>query len=281
VESDRYWFIVYAFFHPLDWTDAEHPFDAEHENDFEGVLTIVEQDDSEFGRLIGMITVFHTDFYSFTPAGSPLGNGEETIDGTLILDRNLPSHPVVSIEARGHGVKAFPHAGEFTGGDEEDGIIYRPDLSRPYEGGRPSSGNDRDVAYSLIDIRLLWSQQIAQARLSREDARAYAKWGRLKGDRSDGCGDIFAPCDVDQANLPWAWDDTGNADTEPDSLPAGLLGLDPAEIADRYFSGMQTQERYVSNFMLTDLQSAGFGVNDEPEGWPKGLDIAELLSKAP
>lgn len=284
VESDRYWFIVYAFFHPLDWTDSLHPLDPEHENDLEGVLAIIEQDDSEFGRLIGMITVFHTDFYSYTPEGSPLGDGEEDIDGTLTFDPELSTHPLVSVEARGHGVKAYPFAGEFTGeDDDEDGIIYRPDLVSPYSGELPSSGDDRDVRYALINTKFtLWSQQMVQARMSREDARAYAEWGTFKGDDSDGCGEgIFITCDEDRAHLPWEWDDSGGPVTDADSLPAGVLGLDPALAADRYFSGFTEQETYVSNFFLTDLIAEGFGPGEEPRGWPEDLDISDLLSKAP
>jgi hypothetical protein len=33
-----HWYILYAFFHPQDWTDT--PFDQEHENDLEGLLVI-------------------------------------------------------------------------------------------------------------------------------------------------------------------------------------------------------------------------------------------------
>jgi hypothetical protein len=283
VESDRYWFIVYGLFHPLDWTDSAHPLDPEHENDLEGLLAIIEKDDSEYGRLIGLITVFHNDFYAYTPEGSPLGDGEEDIDGTLVFFRDS-SHPVISVEARGHGVKAYPFAGEFTGTeDDEDGIIYRPDLEPPYSGELPSSGDDRDVSYALLGLKSsLWYQQMFEARLSREDARAFAEWGTLKGDESDGCGEgLFITCDEDRAHLPWEWDDSGGPLTGPDSLPAGVLGLDPALAADRYFSGIAAQETYVSNFFLTDLVAAGFGAGGEPNGWPEDLDIAELLGKAP
>jgi hypothetical protein len=57
--------------HPRDWTDRSR--DQEHENDLEGLLTIVRKDGSRLGRLEGMVMVYHNDFYSYTPSGSPLG----------------------------------------------------------------------------------------------------------------------------------------------------------------------------------------------------------------
>ena len=58
------------FFHPRDWTDSS--FDQEHENDMEGLLSIVRKDGTPYGRLEGMVTVFHNDFYSFVSPGSQL-----------------------------------------------------------------------------------------------------------------------------------------------------------------------------------------------------------------
>jgi hypothetical protein len=61
VESCTHYFISYSFFHPRDWSDTI--FDQEHENDLEGALLAVRKDGSTFGRLEGMITVFHTNFF--------------------------------------------------------------------------------------------------------------------------------------------------------------------------------------------------------------------------
>ena len=43
----------------------------------EGVLLIVRKGHGRHGELEGMITVFHRDFFSYTPAGSRLRGGEE------------------------------------------------------------------------------------------------------------------------------------------------------------------------------------------------------------
>src|SRR5215203_5798959 len=52
VETSTHWFIVYAFFHPRDWTD--HPFDQEHENDMEGILEVIKKDGNLFGSMQAM-----------------------------------------------------------------------------------------------------------------------------------------------------------------------------------------------------------------------------------
>ncbi|GIF78144.1 hypothetical protein [Asanoa siamensis] len=82
VETSTHWYITYLFFHPRDWID--HPFfETEHENDGEGVLLAIERDGSTYGVLRGAVTVAHSDFYSYAPAGSTWGSGRESVDGTL------------------------------------------------------------------------------------------------------------------------------------------------------------------------------------------------------
>ena len=56
----------------------------------------------------------------------------------------------------------------------------------------PTSGNDRDVRYSLqnlIPFPGLWARQLQQANLNRDEAGTYATWGTLKGNESGTCGD--------------------------------------------------------------------------------------------
>lgn len=80
VETRTHWFILYAFYHPRDWDKG---FEGEHENDLEGALAIVRKGSSRYGRLEGMVMVFHKDFFSYVPEGSPLRSGGEDIDGEL------------------------------------------------------------------------------------------------------------------------------------------------------------------------------------------------------
>src|SRR5437867_4297113 len=139
VETCTHWFISYGFFHPRDWADSA--LDQEHENDMEGLLTIVRKDGTPYGRLEGMITVYHLDFFSYTPPSSPLRNGHENIDGTLRLQQYDGAwRPLTVQQAKGHGLKAFPYTSDFHGNPNEDGIIYFPSRTTA---GAPTSGNDR------------------------------------------------------------------------------------------------------------------------------------------
>ena len=279
VESCTHWFIVYGFFHPQDWTDT---IEQEHENDMEGVLSIVRKNGSKYGVLEGMVTVFHNDFYSFTPQGSatPNGsgfsNGAETIDGTISWERVwFATRPKTSAEAEGHGIKAWPYTGNFLGRSNEDGVIYYPSEG---EGEVPRHGNDREVHYELISFLApdgLWERQLQEALLSRNDALTFATWGTLKGDDGGGCGAGPSVCKSDAAHLPWA----GNVHNDG-PIQTGDLALDPAHLVVHYFAGLgEFSTVYVSHPYLEGLRDAGFDAKDLPLGWPNGLDLEGLYGK--
>jgi len=217
-ETDTHWYITYFFFHPRDWVD--HPFfETEHENDGEGVLLAVQKDGSTYGVLRSAVTVAHTSFYSYTPTGSTWTGGRETVDGTLQMQsspHDAFQHPVTAQEVQGHGLKAYP---QYT--INGDGIVYYPAA----QGETPSSGNDRDVRYELIDIFAsggLWAQ--------RDNANLYANLGTFAGDTSGGCGTGTYSCGTNSANAPWGWDDG-------DDLPGrGEIATNPAKLSAEYFT---------------------------------------------
>jgi hypothetical protein len=218
VETSTHWFITYFFYHPRDWVD--HPFfETEHENDGEGLTEMIEKDGSEYGVLRAMVTVAHTDFYSYTPAGSTWTSGRESIDGTVQMQSSPHDsfrHPVTAQEVQGHGLKAYP---QYT--IHGDGIVYYPSTT----GETPGSGNDRDVRYRLIDIFAgggLWAD--------RADTGLFVNLGTFAGDDSGDCGVGTWDCTTDSANAPWGWDD-GN------DMPArGEIATDPAKLSAEYFT---------------------------------------------
>jgi len=224
VETSTHWYITYLFFHPRDWVD--YFFDTEHENDAEGLLTIVQRDGSTYGELRAIVTVAHTDFYSYTPSGSTWGDGEEDVDGTLQLaSYSGSSHPVTAQQSKGHGLKARPDY-DIEGGD---GIIYYPSLTTAEV---PSSVNDRDVKYKLIDIFAaggLWEK--------RNDSNLFASWGSFAGDKTGGCGSGALACNENAANAPWGWDDSN------DVPGRGEIATDPAKLAAEYFSFPESLSR--------------------------------------
>ncbi len=207
VETSTHWFITYSFYHPRDWEDFPDPFELfTHENDMEGLLATVRRDGSAFGKLEAVVTVAHSDFYSYLPAGSTFTGGRENVDGTLLLQNQRPT---TRQEAKGHGLYAWNGA-EFPGGD---GMVYLPSAA----GEVPSGGNDRSVGYRLVDAFAaggLWAR--------RSDSVTFAGWGTFRGDNGKD----------NAANTAWGWDD-GNDGSD---LPRGLLATDPAYLVSVYFA---------------------------------------------
>ena len=228
LETSSHWYLTYFFFHPRDWVD--HPFfETEHENDGEGLLLAVEKDGSDFGVLRSAVTVAHTDFYSYVPSGSTWSSGRESTDGTLQLQsspHDSYQHPVTAQETQGHGLKAYPQY-NING----DGLIYYPSTTAE----TPSSGNDRDVQYALVDIFApggLWAQ--------RNNTSLFANLGTFAGDTTGDCGVGTFSCGTNSANAPWGWDD-GN------DLPGrGELATDPAKLSAEYFTVPGTLSRTYS-----------------------------------
>lgn len=239
VATRTHWFIVYAFFHPRDWTDIPifGGLDT-HENDLEGVLAIVKRppafNNDDFGELVGIVTVFHNDFYSYTPVGSPLTSGDEDIDGTVNMkDFDGVLHPRTAQEAKGHGIKVPPHV-RIRGGD---GIKYFPkDFAQ-----EPAGPNDRDVGYKLVNIFFgngLWDR--------RNNSETFHSFGSFRGDNG-----------VDNsAKAPWAWDDHDDGS----ALQGGELAVDPAKLTQIYFNGL-------GDFSLTYKYNTYKGITCD---WPNG-----------
>ncbi|WP_148715934.1 hypothetical protein [Chitinolyticbacter meiyuanensis] len=267
VESCSHHFISYAFYHPRDWSDTA--FDNEHENDLEGAIIAVRKDGSTWGRVEGMITVFHNDFYAYTPVGSPLVNGNESIDGTLSLEQhNGVPRPKTAQEAKGHGLKAWPYITNFTGAANQDGVIYYPTQGNPEV---PASGNDRAVAYRLVSMFApggLWPRALQEAGLPAAQAQTYASWGSFKGDGSGGCGSGLKSCSNNAANAPWGWDDRDDG-----ASYRGEFALDPARLFAHYFKGASFSQQYPNNRFLSELRAAGWSSAHLPAGFDGKLNL--------
>lgn len=274
VESCTHWFVSYAFYHPRDWSDTV--FDQEHENDLEGFVVSVRKDGSAYGRLEGMITVFHTDFHSFTPPGSPYTTGHETIDGTVSFEAVDGIARIKSVaEAKGHGLKAWPYASDFDGAPDQDGVVYYPTQGAA---GAPTSGNDRHVPYRLVDMAEpngMWTQALNDALQPAAQAYTFSSFGTFRGDASGGCGSGLKTCSTNSANTPWGWDDGNDG-----ASYRGEFAYDPAHLFSFYFGGTgDFSQKYVSNVFLAGLQGAGFRSGHTPAGFPSQLDLDTLYGK--
>jgi hypothetical protein len=247
------------------------PFDGEHENDMEGVLLAVRKDGTAQGKLEGAVTVFHKDFFSYKAPGSPWVAGAESVDGTLSLQTfEGVGHVKTSQEAKGHGLKAWPFTGNFDGSSSQDGVIYFPSSTGVAE--VPSSGNDRDVRYRLVDFFAnLWPAQFPQT----SSNLTYSSWGTFRGNDSGGCGSGTKSCSSNSANTPWGWNDQNDG-----PIAKGELALDPAHVIEHYFDGLGTfGATYVRNPYLSDLKARGFSSANRPPGFPTELDLDALYAK--
>lgn len=219
VETETHYFLLYSFFHPRDWTDNGlwilfGGLD-EHENDMEGAMMVVKKDGTTYGSLQGMITTFHTSFFSYTPAGSPLTANKQSIGGTLSFQTNPADnlgHPKTAQECRGHGLKAHPYL-NIVG----DGIIYFPSNVAQ----APVNNYDSNCPYKLVDIFTpggLWDQ--------RNNSQLFYTYGCFDGG-THGRG----------ANAPWFWSTYGAA-----------WAADPAIVVKNFFSNLGNfSETYTYN----------------------------------
>lgn len=212
VETKSHWFVVYAFFHPRDWADSL--LDTEHENDCEGVLVVARRDGTRFGKLEAAVTLAHSDFYSFVPAGGRWSAGSESIDGVLEVDARSGERPLTTQEAKGHALKAWRSGARF------DGIVYQPSL---VAAPQPSPG-EPTATYVLVDLFEpggVWER--------RGDPNLFIKSGSFAGNSGGDCGSGGVVCTENAANPPWNWNDSD------DGVPRGAIALDPLTLVTRYF----------------------------------------------
>jgi hypothetical protein len=222
VLSRTHAFIIYAFYHPRDWSQFGIPQDA-HENDLEGILAVIKlpgivgsggYDDSDLGTLMAIVTICHNDFYSYT--NQTLDNDEkftqngEDIDGAIHFEEwEGEQHPVTAQQSGSHCLKAWPDV-KIKGGD---GLRYYPVWDGATE---PGGVNDRNSLYNLVDIFAdggLWAR--------RNNTETFSPYGSFNGNNYSCC-----------AHAPWAWDDHN------DQVALGAIATDPADLVSKYFGNL-------------------------------------------
>ena len=219
MESERHFFLYYAFYHTRDYTsrvlEAYAP-KIEHENDMEGMVLVVPKNGKKNARPIYMETLAHDRFYKYLPEGnSTISPRQGKIDGRIAWDDNGrdPSqswHPSLFIESEGHGV--FNLKDKYTGqADQFPGFIYRF-TGRGAE--EPEDLGDTDISYELLPIHeQLWARR---TEIGRDKTYCCAEGFELNGNRTARFGAAFnGPIGGCAAKPPWGWDqkDDGNVRT--------------------------------------------------------------------
>ena len=229
METETHWFLIYNFFHPRDYSDFCVAGSC-HENDNEGAILTVRKDASKFGKLEVMETLAHNNVYSFTnnPA---IKKGVHDIDGKLEFYEN--SHPIIFIEAGGHGVfssdsksSLFDTAKmEFK---KNTGITYV--YNKKAES--PTYANDKNVSYALLSISDEWwakgSRETNEANETFDDFYVYEPFGNRPKASAKYISGAFQGqmASKNMAKPFWAWYDRRTKDKK--ILNTGQWALDPA-----------------------------------------------------
>jgi len=230
METKTHWFVHYNFFHPRDYSDV-CVVGTCHENDNEGVILTVRKDGSPNGKLELMETLAHNNVYSFSNE-SRIRKKVHTIDGSIEFFEK--THPIVWIEAGGHGVYGSSHRNSlFESGKmsfkKNTGVTYR------FQNGyaeRPAHGNDRDVDYALLRIEDSWwkkgSGDSDESNETFEQFFKYTPFGnRPRASRLFIAGSFRGRTASDSMAKPfWGWHDRKTKKKKV--LNTGQWALDPA-----------------------------------------------------
>ncbi len=155
METQTHWFLHYNFFHPRDYSDV-CVVGTCHENDNEGLILTIRKDGSEFGKLEVLETLAHNNVYTFT--NNPrIKKGVHNIDGSIAFYGK--THPIVFIEAGGHGVFSATYRSSLFDVEKMD---FKQNTGVTYEhkeglAQSPASANERNIGYELLPIeKELW-----------------------------------------------------------------------------------------------------------------------------
>ena len=207
VEGKTHRFVGYGFYHPDDYKTV-----FGHENDMEGIMLMVGYPDtgSEPGKVLLMQTFAHNQLYQYYNGSEILdrcrlellehehANTYQTRDGAISFNDGRPE---VFVEARGHGVYAYPQPFE-----HPRFIRYAP--TREAQGDTvPKEGNgfgQKDMKYALeaLEESVLWEHNRNEAMYDRP----FDNWNGRDRDGAPLRRDFVST----SARPPWAWDDSND-----------------------------------------------------------------------
>jgi hypothetical protein len=227
--TGTHWFVLYNFFHPRDYSD-KCVVGTCHENDNEGMILTIRKDGSAFGKVEVLETLAHDNIYSYTNEAS-IRNGIHDIDGRIDLWEG--SHPMIFIEAGGHGVHAVSDAKSLFSAAKMD-FIKNTGVTYAYRGSaqRPRHAQDRLVAYDLLPI---WDQWWTKSMLGAswaqptfDDFYNYEPAGNRPRMRNNLVGGSFYGRQhaENKAKPFWGWHDLRTQRAKV--LSRGQWALDPA-----------------------------------------------------
>lgn len=227
--TGTHWFVIYNFFHPRDYSDNCVAGTC-HENDNEGMILTIRKEGSAFGKLEVLETLAHNNIYSYTNESS-IRTGIHDVDGRIDLWEG--SHPMIFIEAGGHGVHAVSDAKSLFSAEKMD-FLKNTGVTYAYRGAaqRPRHAQDRLVAYELLPIWDQWwtKSQLGQNWVQRtfDDFYNYEPAGNRPRMRNNRVGGSFYGRKHGENNAKpfWGWHDVRTLKAK--ALSRGQWALDPA-----------------------------------------------------
>jgi len=288
LETTTHWFIGYYDFHPRDWVPIEYIGIVDsieswfsnrcHENDFEGAWLIVQKTGGK-GTLVQMDTQAHNQYHSYSYSididdrkGEPLKQGlYEPFGGN-------PTHPLVWVEAGGHGCygrrgdRIYGTGPWLEGFPETRGVKYVPSRISELPSNAGGTEGGAIFGYELISIDGLWDM-----RFDFSENAPFYEYGVFKGNDPD-------PGDSDRANAPWKQDEKPSFwHTEADGLTfEGDSFYNPA-----HFAAIRTNVnkvstpysfKYIYNPYAIELVLESFIVYADRDWDDLGWDDGELVT---
>lgn len=259
-ETSTHWFLIYNFFHARDYSDI-CVVGTCHENDNEGMILTVRKGATRFGTLEVMETLAHNNIYSFTN-NRRIKKRAHNIDGRLPLYKK--SHPIIFIEAGGHGVygagaRASLFSAETMSFRRNTGITYVYGKTA----GRPRHPNDRNISYALLPIYKEWwergNQPTDEANDTFDKFFSYEPFGGRPRVKANFIAGSFRgrTASKNMAKPFWGWHDRKTKKKK--ILNTGQWALDPAYAVSRnlkFPKDMPVSTVYIFNPYLEKEASA-------------------------
>ena len=185
IESQRFYFLTYAFFHPRDYSDICLPYIC-HENDLEGAIFTIRKDQTPFGQFFVGQAFAHN---QITTKKAPVRINPST------MEKDPQGQVALRIESSGHGVYFS------TGTWPKKTLIYTHGLVASNPGGQ-SQGT---FTYQFLQIQSLWNKR---SQIGKESV--FQRTYRYKGARMgipEPIPHAFAGTRYGKglAQPPWAW----------------------------------------------------------------------------
>lgn len=217
VKTSTHWYLGYYFYFPRRWS-TWGALGTQFDNTLTGVLLVVEQDGSTYGKLVLMETFTEDTFFQYTPSDVALA-GAASVDGTVRWDLTYPTdhHPIVYVHSEDHGVWGDAYTwNDISNWDEngfpgDSGVVYRyGNLSEA------PAGLSDEVSYTLLENKgELWERRDEIGTTSLFDEFGHFNTG-VYNYRS------IAPWRLYDNNFP--------------NAPEGEVLWNPADLVRRHFS---------------------------------------------